>query len=204
MNIEANKVTEQEPSNDFWFYEEEGQRKGAISNSEIFDLIESGKLTYGALVWKKGFADWMRLENTELKVHLKEITTPPPISGGNIKNGLVWILAFAPIIGLLLEYFVSSISANIEWEFLGEDRIRHYALVGLAERQYWYVTLIFNIALSYADSTVLKRAGYNTDKFKGWVWLVPVYLYQRATHLKQNLAYFIAWIICFFLVFLAL
>ena len=29
------------------------------------------------------------------------------------------------------------------------------------------------------------------------VWLIPVYLYQRAKVLNQNLAYFIVWIVCF-------
>jgi len=29
---------------------------------------------------------------------------------------------------------------------------------------------------------------------------VPVYLYQRSQALKQNLAYFIVWIVCFLLI----
>jgi hypothetical protein len=68
--------------------------------------------------------------------------------------------------------------------------------------KYWFITLALNIGLSYFDETRLKKAGHNTDKFKGWVWLVPVYLYQRATNLKQNLAYFIVWIVCFALILL--
>ncbi|MFO1353881.1 MAG: hypothetical protein U1E88_05305 [Acinetobacter sp.] len=35
------------------------------------------------------------------------------------------------------------------------------------------------------------------EKFKGMVWLVPVYLFQRAKALDQSLAYFIVWIVCF-------
>ena len=70
----------------------------------------------------------------------------------------------------------------------------------MANSKYWFVTLGLNIALAFFDEKRLKNAGHNTDKFKGWVWLVPVYLYQRAKATKQNLAYFIVWIVCFVLV----
>jgi hypothetical protein len=74
------------------------------------------------------------------------------------------------------------------------------AQVAMANSKYWFVTLGLNIALAFFDEKRLKNAGHNTDKFKGWVWLVPVYLYQRAKATKQNLAYFIVWIVCFVLV----
>ncbi|MCB1659010.1 MAG: DUF4339 domain-containing protein, partial [Pseudomonadales bacterium] len=62
------------------------------------------------------------------------------------------------------------------------------------------ITLILNIGLSYWDEKRIKAAGTNTESFSGWVWLVPVYLFQRAKALKQNLAYFIVWIVCFVIV----
>ncbi|MPM84347.1 hypothetical protein SDC9_131418 [bioreactor metagenome] len=65
------------------------------------------------------------------------------------------------------------------------------------DSKYWSVTLALNIILSFADEKLLRKAGHNTSKFKGWVWLVPVYLYQRAKATRQNLAYFVVWIICF-------
>lgn len=63
-----------------------------------------------------------------------------------------------------------------------------------------FITLILNIDLSYLDGKRLKQAGTDTSTFSGWVRLVPVYLYQRSQGLKQNLAYFIVWIVCFLLI----
>lgn len=180
MPEEAKAVAE------IWFYEEEGQRKGGITEADLVALIKSGKATYGTSVWKKGFPDWIKIENTELKVHLEEIG-PPPLKGEHINNTIVWVLAFAPIIGFCLQNVV--VGAVNE---MNADEV-------VSSENYWYITLILNIALSYFDEMRLKKAGHNTDKFKGWVWLVPVYLYQRAKNLNQNLAYFIVWIVCFVL-----
>ena len=41
------------------------------------------------------------------------------------------------------------------------------------------------------------------SRFRGWVWLIPVHLYQRAKNLQQSLAYFIVWLVYFALVLLA-
>ena len=68
---------------------------------------------------------------------------------------------------------------------------------------YWYITLALNLLLSFFDEKRLQKAGHDTSRFKGWVWLVPVYLYQRAQNLQQNQAYFIVWLACFVLVLLA-
>ena len=68
---------------------------------------------------------------------------------------------------------------------------------------YWYITLALNLLLSFFDEKQLQKAGHNTSRFKGWGWLVPVYLYQRAQNLQQNLAYFIVWQVFFALVLLA-
>lgn len=59
------------------------------------------------------------------------------------------------------------------------------------------ITIALNIMLSILDERKLEKAGVKTEKFKGMVWLVPVYLFQRAKALDQSLAYFIVWIVCF-------
>jgi hypothetical protein len=176
-------------SDNCWYHEQDGQRVGPISEDAIVALINAGRLSYGTSVWKRGFADWQRIEDTPLRTHLEQ-TAPPPLTGDHVNNSLVWILAFAPLLGLFLEYFVSGIMHG------NTDA----ADVAVSEGKYWFVTLALNIGLSYFDERRLQQAGHNTDKFKGWVWLVPVYLYQRAVALKQNLAYFIVWIVCFALV----
>ena len=94
---------------------------------------------------------------------------------------MVWGLAFAPVLGELLAGF----------------------LAGLSQRSldsFWWVTLALNIVLSLIDERRLRAAGHDTKKM-GAAWLVPVYLYKRATVLKQNRAYFIVWCVCFALLF---
>lgn len=173
-----------------WFYEESGQRRGPISEDQMVQLIKSSKVSHGTSVWTEGFPDWLKIENTNLRAHL-DSSSPPPLSGEHINNTVVWILAFAPLIGYFLEWIFAGIIHG------GNDYLTEAAMDG---SKYWFITLALNIALSIFDEKKLKAAGHNTDKFKGWVWLVPVYLYQRAKATKQNLAYFIVWIVCFILV----
>lgn len=131
----------------------------------------------------------MKIENTDLRIHLDDCA-PPPLVGAQVNNTLIWILAFAPFIGYFLELVVAGLMHS-------EDQLG--ATIAMENSQYWFITLGLNIALAFFDEKRLEKAGHNTDKFKGWVWLVPVYMYQRAKATKQNLAYFIVWIVCFVL-----
>ncbi|MDD5600094.1 MAG: DUF4339 domain-containing protein [Victivallaceae bacterium] len=172
-----------------WYYEEDGARKGPVSETKMTALIDDGTLTYGNIVWKNGMPEWLKLENSELGNRLNA-TQPPPLHGELVNNKVVWVLAFAPIIGLMLEYFIAG-AVHCDNE--------QAATVAAENADFWYVTLILNILLCWWDERRLARAGYDTERFRGWVWLVPVYLYQRAKKLKHNLAYFIVWIVCFIL-----
>lgn len=176
-----------------WFHEDGGMRIGPKSEAEIIQLIKSAKISHGTPVWKKGFPDWLNVENTALRIHLDDFA-PPPLSGRHVNNTLVWALAFAPIIGLMLEYFVAGM-------VYGDNERAMEAAV--KDNKFWFITLALNIVLSYFDVIRLQKAGHNIDKFKGWAWFIPVYLYQRAINLKQNLAYFVVWIVCFVLMLLA-
>lgn len=184
MEAEAHVAVDEE-----WFYEESGQRKGPHSVQEMVERITGGTLTYGALVWRKGFPDWQKIEASDLRVHLAEVS-PPPLSGAHVNNTIVWVLAFAPIIGYLLEHMVAGVfEAN-----------QALAMHAASTSKYWYVTYGLNVGLSYFDEHRLKVAGHDTAKFKGWAWLVPIYLFQRAKKLDQKLWYFAVWIACMVLV----
>lgn len=101
---------------------------------------------------------------------------------------MVWVLAFAPILGLFLEYFVAGIFSR------GNVELETYKV---EEGYYFVITIALNIVLSILDEKRLDKAGVKTEKFKWMVWLVPLYLFQRAKVLDQSLAYFIVWIVCF-------
>ncbi|HEJ1320897.1 TPA: DUF4339 domain-containing protein [Pseudomonas aeruginosa] len=184
-------MSDAQSSTNQWFYEEKGERKGGVSEQDMIELIRAGRLGYGSSVWAHGFTEWSKLENTPLRQHLQH--TPPPLVGSQVNNTLVWVLAFAPIIGYLMEWFVAGAINGSEAA----------AARAMENASYWYITLALNLLLSFFDEKRLQKAGHNTSRFRGWVWLVPVYLYQRAKNLQQNLAYFIVWLVSFALVLLA-
>ena len=145
-----------------------GEKIGPVDEALIKYLIDAGILSYGTAVWKKGFPEWLKIENTELLELLHKVA-PPPIPGTHINNTLAWVVAFVPLIGTIIEI----------------------VLFGQAVAFTFFIYWIINAALCTADSRRLAKAGYNTEKFKGWWWFIPVYLFQRAKSLKQNYAYFI-------------
>jgi hypothetical protein len=177
MQTQTNIPDAMEPPST-WHVEVRGERKGPMSASQVRTLLQSGQLTRDSLAWQPGAADWQPLHS--LPAFAQEFhAVPPPLSGKAIPNGLVWTLAFGPLLG----YFLGAVIAGIAKAPIHD---------------FWWVTLILNIGLSLADEKKLKAAGYDTKQMGG-AWLIPVYLYKRATVLKQPLGYFITWVVCFVL-----
>lgn len=158
-----------------WHYELNGGRLGPVGEAEILSLIANDKLGRGSYVWQKGMTDWIKLESTVFSSQFSD--SPPPLSGEAISNTLVWWLAFAPLLGVFIAGLLSGITNKSISDF-------------------WWTTLILNIALSMVDEKKLKKAGHNTENM-GAAWIVPVYLFKRAKVLKQNNAYFIVWVVLF-------
>jgi len=44
-----------------WFYSLDGQQCGPVSDSQLDDLLRSGKITPATLVWSEGMAEWQAL-----------------------------------------------------------------------------------------------------------------------------------------------
>lgn len=177
------------PTAESWFYDDAGQRLGPVSTEEMESLISKGKIQRGTAIWRRGFSEWTNAEDSELAGLLNEVG-PPPLSGEHVDNSIVWILAFAPLIGILLQGLVLGIA------YPSEDQ----ALVALRTGEMWYITPLLNIALAIADERKLTKAGHDTSRFSAWCWLVPVYLYQRHMALRQDISYFVTWMVCFFII----
>ncbi|XKM13837.1 GYF domain-containing protein [Orbaceae bacterium ac157xtp] len=172
-----------------WFYELSGKRVGPVSEKGMIALIKTKVISYGNVVWKSDYPDWVNLENSELRQYLTSIT-PPPLTGVNVNNTVVWILAFAPIISsILIMIILAFIYGGNEYRMMN----------AYSDGEFWWMALVVNIFLSAIDEHILQKSGNDTSKFRGWLWLVPVYLFQRAKFLKQNQAYFWVWIVTFFL-----
>ena len=165
-----------------WHYEEDGTKIGPISSSKIKQFAKNNHTIYRfTKVWRDGMSEWKKAEETEL---VQYFDGPPPLTGDSVNNTIVWILAFAPIIGLNIEAFLGGVFTT-------------------DSNKFWMITIVLNIVLSLLDERKLNAAGHNTRALGlGSAWLVPVYLFKRAKTLKHNMAYFIVWIGSFALMFL--
>ncbi|MCZ5544967.1 hypothetical protein O5483_25480, partial [Escherichia coli] len=79
---------------------------------------------------------------------LKQSEVPPALPGHRIPGGVVWTLAFAPLIGYILEMWTAGLN--------GMSFERAYDAV--SEGQYWFISLILNIALGYLDERKLRKS----------------------------------------------
>jgi predicted amidophosphoribosyltransferase len=101
-----------------------------------------------------------------------------------VNNTIVWILAFAPLIGLIIESIVAGVLAQNEYD----------AAQAMAANKYWFISLILNIGLSAGEDARLKQDGVDTSSFGKYFFLVPVFLWKRAKAFNQSPAYFWTWI----------
>ncbi|MFQ3071254.1 DUF4339 domain-containing protein [Neisseria polysaccharea] len=170
-----------------WFYENKKQRHGPVSLDEMKNLISTGVISYGNVVWTNGYPDWVKIENSELKIFLSE-AAPPPLKGESVSNVMVWMIAFLPLAGEFIRGMI-----------LGSMYSNVYDLnQAIINGELWYVTLVLNIVFCIADGLMLKKAAIDVKRFIAWAFfLMPVYLYKRARYLNQSLAYFWVWIVCF-------
>lgn len=172
-----------------WHYALDGERHGPVSGSQIDQLITQAKITRESKVWRKGFIEWREVHLTEFSHHFE--STPPELTGDSVSNLWVWINAFVPMVSGVIRYSMAT-------EYLQATLAGHHP-----DAPNFFLhhlsTFVVNSLLCHLDEKVLRKAGHDTGKFKGWIWLVPVYMFIRAKKLKQNQAPFIVWIVLFVL-----
>jgi hypothetical protein len=145
-----------------WYFEEAGQRRGPFEEQTLIAHIKAGKLSYGSLVWKKGYSDWVRLEHSELRTHVEEVA-PPPLTGAHINNTIVWVLTFAPVLCYLLEHVVAGLFET------NQAKAMHAA----SNCKYWFITYGLNVGLSYFDEHRPKPLGTIPPRSKAGRGLCP-------------------------------
>jgi hypothetical protein len=171
-------------TSDEWFYTERGQRKGPISATALKNLLKTQQLENEVQVWRKGLKNWLPIQETELGGEFEHV---PPIAPSLIKNGLVWTVALLPIAyGIMNSAFV---------DYVYEHPYEDFTYLNLLR---WTVVVLANGALCFLDEQRLDRAGHGSSALKtAALFLVPVYLFMRASKLKQRPYYGFVWIVCF-------
>ncbi len=62
-----------------WYYVENNDRVGPVEQSEMENLVRSGRLGASSFVWRKGLENWIRLEEATELSHVLEINQSPEV-----------------------------------------------------------------------------------------------------------------------------
>lgn len=180
-SLDVKNYPESETKNSEWFYSLNGKRIGPLNRDSVYQLIKSKDIDSQTLVWQNGMSDWAMAYQTKLASHFNLAKSePPPLHGEAVDNNIVWTIALTPLISGLLQVFASN-------------------LFGIPAYKFWWIAIILNISLCLVDENRLKNAGHNTKGMSIWAFLlIPVYLFIRASRLKQDNSYAIVWLITFF------
>lgn len=150
-----------------WYYAEKGERVGPVSETEIKQLIKQGKLHRESLVWN-GCGDWQAAKDTSLSETFNtQGNGPPPLAGKYVDNRFAWAIVAIPLIGIVIEFLTGS---ELVWLYI-----------------------VLNIVFCIMDAIRIEKAGYRAP-VKWAAFLVPVYLWKRASLLNQKRYHFAGWI----------
>lgn len=92
-------------------------------------------------------------------------------------NWTAWAIACAPVLGAILEAMLAK-------------------MLGHASSFLFLVTLGLNIFLCSLDAKALQARGYSEEQL-GNIFLIPIYLFNRAKLLSEKPAYAILWCVLF-------
>jgi hypothetical protein len=118
---------------------------------------------------------------------LKQKQQTSTVNQTNVNNSIVWVLAFAPIIGTFLQGFIVGLLFGDNWFYYFN--------------KFWWITLALNLILCYWDEKKLEKQGVDTESM-GSSFLVPIYLYKRASVLSQSPIYLWVWISTYLITFI--
>jgi hypothetical protein len=160
-----------------WHYASDGERRGPVTSSEMSSLISSGQVTRTTLVWSEGMGDWKQAAQTDLL----NSSTPPPLTGKRVANGIAWVLALLPFVYFPLIAYAIADARNAQ-------QVVENIIVTLI------LFMIPTVGLSFLDFWRVSRAGYPVPL---WYWIlpVPVYLFLRASLTGQRPDYAYTWVL---------
>lgn len=168
-----------------WHYELATGRQGPVDSNTMYKLLRRADISASTLVWRPGMATWVALEHSELASLLYHYERTPARDDDEVDNTFVWLLAFSPVLGILLKIVLAAALTGSWAPTVMQGTLRNL----------WWVTLALNVLLGTIDVRRLRAAGYNTDAFnRFWVLFVPLYLFNRARYLQQRPTYAWTWV----------
>jgi len=171
-----------------------GQMYGPYTLEQTRAYLKDGRLAPNDQAWYEGSVVWSPLAAIrELGLDVPAQPPPPPAPpptfpagdtvanappGTAISHSLVWVSAFVPLFGLVVDSVLREFGLTT-WIGTG-------------------IVIAINIALLTKDETQLRKQGINTAGL-GSAWLVPVYLFKRVQLVGGGYGYAVCWMITFFL-----
>ncbi|MDX8540108.1 DUF4339 domain-containing protein [Mesorhizobium abyssinicae] len=181
-----------------WYYEQNGAHRGPVSEADLNVMLANRLIDASTRVWTASFGQqWKHAHETELEVPRP---TPPPLSpvvgppqlptpavkGPKASKAYAYLLAFLPLLDLLLITAVASAG--------GPDvvsMIINIVPVG---------TAIASLLLAYLDAKELRRANIisPTKVMVPFVLLLPgAYLIRRSVVTRLSWTPFWIWLVSF-------
>ena len=60
-----------------WFYVENGQQAGPVSDNQLLDMVNTGRIKQNTMVWHEGMANWTEYNKLPQKPQPTAATTAP-------------------------------------------------------------------------------------------------------------------------------
>lgn len=156
-------------NDDEWYCIINNERKGPYKVADIILMIKQRSITRESLVWKKGMQNWIPAGQSAVANHFQSIS--PTIPDSIVDNRFVWALATIPTVvsWILATFIYDSIIISI-------------------------VTIVLNILFVSLDIKMLEKSEKDVEN---WMWLglflIPVYLFMRASKTDKNYFYGLTW-----------
>lgn len=146
-----------------WFYEAGGTRVGPVSDEEMKNLVRANTVGFGTAVWRQGFADWVRCEQSELKEQMT--ATPPPLKKEALSDVWLWLLTLVPLQAIVAEPILYI-----------QPRLLSLLMASI---------LFTSIIFCALDIREVRRAGYKAPSI-WWLVFTPIYLFKRSRAVKAE------------------
>ena len=160
-----------------WFYVENGQRKGPVSEETIALLLSEGAINRLTLVWREGMPKWKRLGETRLTEtalnlnlvnEVKEAT--PRVNPNGMKTVFTWFLittvAYMVLYTVVALYIPKSDLSNFTSCIYAPISIAAGVLQYILLYKFWKI-----IQDGFAKTTPGKAVGYSFIPFFNFYWL---------------------------------
>jgi hypothetical protein len=170
-----------------WWYIKDGKNAGPHNESEIYELVQKGKIVRETPVWCTGMQNWCDAGTSQIQKAFEKAASKKT---SRVSNRYAWALAIVPF---AVYYFVEILLKVINPELSGRSIV-------------FLVYVLLNLVFWWIDSDKLRKSGFRiTGWMYSYMWIVPVYLFVRAHKTNGKYGYAICSIIpsvLFLLVFL--